>query len=129
VSAREALKHSYDDPVVQRNIDLDMNILDFYAREISKVEHFILAQARQHNPVFLNLLKTIPGVGRILSLTILYEIGDIDRFDSVQRFASYSRLVKCKAESAGKTAHKLGRCVYFMLKNRTVFDESKFLNG
>ncbi len=103
VSAREVLKHSYDDPIVQRNIDLDMNILDFYAREISKVEHFILAQARQHNPAFLNLLKTIPGVGRILSLTILYEIGDIDRFDSVQRFASYSRLVKCKAESAGKT--------------------------
>jgi hypothetical protein len=180
VSAREALKHSYDDPVFQRNIDLDMNILDFYAREISKVEHFILAQACQHNPAFLNILKTIPGVGRILSLTILYEIGDIDRFDSVQRFASYSRLVKCKAESAGKTygtqgnkidnahlkwafseaavlylrgndkarnylnklqkrmskakalsalAHKLGRCVYFMLKNRTVFDESKFLNG
>jgi transposase len=180
VSARDALKHSYDDPVVQRNIDFDMNILDFYAREISKVEHFILAQARQHNPVCLNLLKTIPGVGRILSLTILYEIGDIDRFDSVQRFASYSRLVKCKAESAGKVygtqgnkignahlkwafseaavlylrgndkarnylntlqkrmskpkalsalAHKLGRCVYFMLKNKTVFDESRFLNG
>lgn len=102
-SARETLKYRYDDPVVQRNIDLDMNILDFYAREISEVEHFILAQARQHNPAFLNILKTIPGVGRILSHTILYEIGDIDRFDSVQRFASYYRLVKCKAESAGKT--------------------------
>jgi transposase len=164
---------------VQRNIDLDMNILDFYAKEISKVELFILAQAKQHNPVFLEILKTVPGIGRILSLTILYEIGDIDRFDSVQRFASYSRLVKCKAESAGKVygsqgnkignahlkwafseaavlylrgndkarnylnklqkrmskgkalsalAHKLGRCVYFMLKNKTVFDESRFLN-
>lgn len=164
---------------MQRNIDLDMNILDFYAKEISKVELFILAQAKQHNPVFLEILKTVPGIGRILSLTILYEIGDIDRFDSVQRFASYSRLVKCKAESAGKVygsqgnkignahlkwafseaavlylrgndkarnylnklqkrmskgkalsalAHKLGRCVYFMLKNKTVFDESRFLN-
>ena len=35
-------------------------------------------------------------------MTILYEIGDIFRFDCVQQFASYSRLVKCKAESAGK---------------------------
>ena len=42
-------------------------------------------------------------VGDILALTILYEIGDISRFESVQKFASYSRLVKCKAESAGKT--------------------------
>jgi len=180
VTAREELKHRYPDPVVQRNIELDMNILDFYARELSKVEHFILAQARQHDQASIELLKTVPGIGRILSLTILYEIGNINRFDSVQRFASYSRLVKCKAESAGKTygtqgnkignahlkwafseaavlylrgndkahnylnklqkrmskakalsalAHKLGRCVYFMLKNRTVFDDSRFLKG
>ncbi|ABU70433.1 hypothetical protein M892_05745 [Vibrio campbellii ATCC BAA-1116] len=44
----------------------------------------------------------MPGIGRILALTILYEIGNIERFPSVQNFASYSRLVKCKAESAGK---------------------------
>ena len=43
------------------------------------------------------------GIGAILSLTILYEVGNISRFDSVQNFASYSRLVKCKAESAGKS--------------------------
>lgn len=113
-------------------------------------------------------------------MTILYEIGDINRFESVQKFASYCRLVKCKAESAGKTydtsgnkidnghlkwafseaavlylrgndkarrylnklqkrmskakalsvlAHKLGRCVYFMLKNKTVFDDERFLKS
>src|SRR3970282_2352397 len=32
----------------------------------------------------------------------LYEIHDIPRFDRVQRFASYARLVKCRHESAGK---------------------------
>ena len=47
-------------------------------------------------------LQSISGVGQIMALTILYEIGDINRFESVQKFASYSRLVKCKAESAGK---------------------------
>ena len=49
------------------------------------------------------MLKSIPGVGQILALTIIYEIGDITRFESVQKFASYCRLVKCKAESAGKS--------------------------
>lgn len=37
------------------------------------------------------------------------------------------RMSKAKALSA--LAHKLGRCVYFMLKSETVFDESKFLKG
>jgi transposase len=49
------------------------------------------------------LLKSVPGIGKIISLVILYEIYDIRRFPSVQDFASYARLIKCKAESAGKT--------------------------
>jgi len=157
-----------------------MDILACYAKQLSKVEWFIGQQAKQHSPVHLKLLKTVHGIGAILSLTILYEIGDIARFESVQKFASYARLVKCKAESAGKCygtqgnkignahlkwafseaavlhlrgndkakkyllnlqrrmskakalsvmAHKIGRCVYFMLKNEAVFDENRFLKG
>ena len=41
-------------------------------------------------------------MGKILALTILYEVHDITRFETVQQFASYSRLVKCSRESAGK---------------------------
>ena len=41
-------------------------------------------------------------MGKVLALTILYEIHDIRRFDRVQEFASYARLVKCAKESAGK---------------------------
>jgi len=178
--AREQLRSTFPDPVVQRNIDLDMAILDAYAKELSKVEWFIEKQAKQHKPVHLKLLKSIHGIGPILALTIIYEIGDISRFDTVQKFASYSRLVKCKAESAGKSygtqgnkignanlkwafseaavlhlrgndqaknyllklqkrmskakalsvlAHKLGRCVFHMLKKETEFDAKRFLAG
>lgn len=179
VSARDGLRHYYDDPVVQRMIALDMNILDCYIRELKHVESFIEGKAKEHYGALLNIVRTFPGIGQILALTILYEIGDINRFPTVQQFASYSRLVKCKAESAGKTygtsgnkigngylkwafseaavlylrgndkakrylaklqkrmskgkalsalAHKIGRCVYFMLRDRQVFDEDKFLN-
>lgn len=41
VSARDGLRHYYDDPVVQRMIALDMNILDCYIRELKHVESFI----------------------------------------------------------------------------------------
>ena len=132
VSAREQLRHSFPSPAVQKMIDLDRSVLE------------------------------------------------CDHHESVQKFASYSRLVKCKAESAGKSygsqgakignahlkwafseaavlylrgndqaqrylqrlqkrmskakalsalAHKLGRAAYFMLKNKTVFDEQRFLTS
>jgi transposase len=44
----------------------------------------------------------VPGIGKILSLVLLYEIHDINRFPTVQDFVSYCRLVKCAKESAGK---------------------------
>ncbi len=92
ICARKQLNSAFPDPVVQRNIDLDMAILDAYAKEVSKVEWL----AKQHNPIHLKLLKTVHGIGSILSLTMLYEIGNINRFESVQNFASYSRLVECE---------------------------------
>lgn len=178
--AREEVRGRFNQATINRNVDIDLNIIAFYTKELSSVEHFIEQHAKQHNQQDYQLLKTIPGIGRILALTILYEIGHIERFLTVQQFASYSRLVKCKAESAGKTygtsgnkignahlkwafseaavlylrgndkarryinrlqkhmskakalsvlAHKLGRCVYFMMKNKTVFDETRFLPG
>jgi hypothetical protein len=44
----------------------------------------------------------VPGIGSILSLVLLYEIHDINRFPRVQDFASYCRVVKCASESGGK---------------------------
>lgn len=41
-------------------------------------------------------------MGDIIALTILYEVGDINRFETVGRFSSYCRLVRCSHESAGK---------------------------
>ena len=48
------------------------------------------------------LLKTISGVGDILSMTIYLETGDIQRFESCGNFASYARMVSSKRESNGK---------------------------
>jgi transposase len=58
--------------------------------------------AKAHNPTALQLLQTIPGIGKILSLVILYELHDITRFPRVQDFTSYSRLIRPKKTSAGK---------------------------
>ena len=47
-------------------------------------------------------LKTVPGIGQILALTIMLETGDIRRFASVGNFASYCRCVGSQKISNGK---------------------------
>jgi transposase len=44
----------------------------------------------------------MPGIGYILALAILYEVGDISRFKTVQDFCSYARLDRLEKESDGK---------------------------
>ena len=41
-----------------------------------------------------SFLKTVPGIGEILALTIMLETGDITRFPSVGNYASYCRCVR-----------------------------------
>jgi transposase len=53
----------------------------------------------------IKLLKTMPGVGFILAVVILHEIGDIGRFGSAERLASYSGVTPRVHASGGKTRY------------------------
>jgi transposase len=101
-SNRAGIAEAFTDPMVQKSVALDIQLLDTYATLIRSLELEILHHARKHDPFSLHLLRTIPGVGKILALVILYEIHDICRFPQVANFISYCRLVKCPQESAGK---------------------------
>jgi transposase len=99
---REGVSEHFTDPSVSMSIKTDLELIDLYDQLLNKLELHILRHARHHNPNALYLLRTVPGIGKVLSLVILYEIHDINRFPRVQDFASYARLVKCPRESAGK---------------------------
>jgi transposase len=58
--------------------------------------------AKQHDAQTLYRLQSVPGIGKILSLVLLYEMHDITRFPRVQDCVSYCRLIQCAKESAGK---------------------------
>ena len=47
-------------------------------------------------------LLTVPGIGDILALTIMLEVGDINRFPKVGDYSSYCRCVKSERLSNGK---------------------------
>ncbi|NQT71155.1 MAG: IS110 family transposase [Chloroflexi bacterium] len=101
-SNREGVASRFEDSSACKTIEVDLHLLDCYDKLLRDLELYIVRTARCHDADTLHLLKTVPGIGKILSLVLLYEIHDINRFPSVQDFASYSRLIKPPRESAGK---------------------------
>ena len=99
---REGIGEGFEDASVTKSLEADVALIDHYDTVIRGLELSVLRRARGHDLDSYERLKTIPGIGKVLGLTILYEIHDITRFSRVQEFASYSRLVKCQASSAGK---------------------------
>ena len=93
---------------MQRSIDVDLGLIAYYDVMLRELENFILRTAKHHDANSLYRLRTVPGIGKILSLVILYEIHDITRFTRPQQLASYARLVKCAKQSAGKISGTSG---------------------
>ena len=106
---RDGVAERFADPAVQKNIEVDLALITYYDRLLGDVELAIVKAAKHHDAHTLYLLQTVPGIGKILSLVLLYEIHDIDRFPTVQDFVSYCRLVKCAKESAGKRLGTSGK--------------------
>jgi transposase len=101
-SNRAQLPEHFPEPMVSKSIQADIEVLEALHQVLLKLEKAVLDQARHHDPLALQLIATVPGIGKILSLVILYEIQDISRFSAAGNFISYSRLVKCARESSGK---------------------------
>jgi transposase len=99
---RDGIAERFPDPAVHKSMEVDLALLGYYEPLLRDLELHIVKAAKQHDAHTLYLLQTVPGIGKILSLVLLYEIHDIQRFPSVQDFVSYCRLVKCAKESAGK---------------------------
>src|SRR5262249_24529416 len=76
--------------------------LDKLDELIGQVELYLTRTAKVDDVQTYHRLRTIPGVGPILALVLLYEMHQVDRFDRVGQYLSYARLVPCDHESAGK---------------------------
>jgi len=102
---RDGVVEHFPDPSVQKSIEVDVALIDQYDALVNDLELTIVREAKRHDADAFHRLRSVPGIGKVLALTILYEIHDITRFDRVQEFASYARLIKWTKESGGK---KLG---------------------
>jgi transposase len=171
-----------DHPLRQFALQNDLAMIRHYDVQINALEVKLLKLAKARSGRDFALLQTVPGIGENLGLTILHEIGEIERFPTVKDFLSYCRLVKGTVASAGRIkglrgaklgnpylrwafgeaaviakrdhaligplaqrlearlggnkfkantvlAIKLARAVYFMLKDKSVFDPERLTSA
>ena len=77
---RDGVAERCADPAVQKSIDVDLALIGSYDELLRDVELTLVNTAKHHDANTLYLLQTVPGIGKILSLVLLYEIHQIDRF-------------------------------------------------
>lgn len=99
---RPRIPSHFPDPVVQQMMQLDTDLIDYLSVQLRGLEQDLTLKAKAHDAFSYHLIRSVHGIGRILTLVILYEIEDVARFPTAGQFASYARLVKCSKESAGK---------------------------
>jgi len=93
-------KDLYAHPANQLIAQVQLEHIEALNKSIARMEKAVLHCAREI-PLYEKLL-TMPGVGRILGMTITMEVGDIKRFKTDGDFASYCRAVDSRRLSNGK---------------------------
>jgi transposase len=102
--------HKYFRELLERVEDVPESVKDLLRLSRSNLELFTAAQKKltatlREQPLIrerVARLMSIPGVGEIMALTWVLEIGDPARFSSARNAISYCGLCSAQRESAGK---------------------------
>jgi transposase len=106
---REDVAEHFPDPSVRKAIEVDVSLIDHYDQLLRELELYLTRSAKTEDVQTFARLQSVPGIGQILALVLLYELQDIRRFPRVQDFVSYCRLVKGAKESNGKRLGTAGK--------------------
>ena len=115
-----------NDPLVVQAAEIYFRHLAFLGREIRQIEKAVEGRVKLSEQY--ERLLTVPGIGRILALTILLETGPITRFPGPGNYASYCRAVKTehtsnerkKGEGNGKSGNRYLAWAYIEAANFAV---------
>jgi transposase len=96
----EFVEKVFSDPNLQFTAKKNMDTIRLLDRIVSEIEKEVASQIKLKKE-FEKLLTT-PGIGNVLGLTIMLEVGDIRRFAKAGNYSSYCRCVESKKTSNGK---------------------------
>jgi transposase len=108
---REGGAERFDDAAVPKTIAVDLARITYDDELLKDLELGLLKTAEHHAANPLYLLQTVPGIGKVLSLVLLYAIHASRRFPTVQDFASDARLVTCSKASGGNRLGTSGETI------------------
>jgi transposase len=94
------LQKLLDQEYVFLSAQASFDTIAFLNQQILRLEKSIIKRVKL-DKAFEHLM-TVPGIGKILAMTIMLEVGDISRFPKVGNFASYCRCVSSQRLSDGK---------------------------
>jgi len=122
----------FDEPFLASAAKNAISTIIFLTERINEIERGVKSHARL-KPEFKHLL-TMPGIGNILGLTIMLEVGNIKRFPEVGNYSSYCRCVKSdrlsnkkkKGESNRKNGNKYLAWAYVEAANFAVRSYPEF---
>jgi transposase len=95
-----AARARFTDPADQLLSGTEIGLIGQFNRAIQRIEARVLSVAGKWRRY--QRLQTLPGIGKILGLTIALETGDAQRFADAGHFASYCRCVKSLRQSNHK---------------------------
>jgi transposase len=107
-ATRAGVAERFTAPAVPKSIEVDLALSDYDDQLLRDLEVAIVKTAKPHEATTLSLLQTVPGIGKRLSLGLLYAMHDSARFPRGQDCVSSCRLVTCAKESAGKRSGTSG---------------------
>jgi transposase len=81
-------------------VKCQLNLIQYLKDLIDTIENHIVSAVKLRKQ--FQMLLTITGIGKILALTIMLEVGDINRFAKVGHYSSYCCCVQSKRYSNGK---------------------------
>lgn len=97
----------FDDPHIAGSITAMLPVIRVASAQIDVIEKTVLKEGKLRDE--FRLLRTAPGIGQVIALTIMCETGDIARFPKVGNYGSYCRCVKSEKTSNNKRKGKGNR--------------------
>lgn len=90
-------------PEARKLLDAELELIEALNERVMMSDRWVKELAEDNEDV--ELLQTIPGIGRFFGLLLWVEIDGVDRFANPKKLASYAGLVPSTYASGGKSYH------------------------